>query len=198
VIDLAVFRQGMEELAGAFNRPLTEEVLTVFAKVLAPRLSTEQWRQAVTRALEAESFFPPPAVLLRYGADDRGLAAAAGDAYTKIVRCYEQGQELGYRQVEERFGHAAAEGFIAAGGSRRFAWCEPEDEPFRLKDFRAAYVEQAEVDPISALPPGEPVKALPDKAEAKGFVSAIAALASADKSLRADAPEPVESMKGGR
>jgi hypothetical protein len=195
VIDLKAFKAGMERLGAAFNRPLTDELLTVFAGVLAPRLSTEQWATAVTRALEAESFFPPPAVLLRYGADDRGLAAAAGDAYTKIVRCYEQGQELGYRQVEERFGHAAAEGFIAAGGSRRFAWCEPEDEPFRLKDFRAAYVEQAEVDPISALPPGEPVKALPDKAEAKGFVSAIAALAFADNSLRADAPEPVEDLR---
>jgi hypothetical protein len=183
VIDLDAFEDGMRKLGRVFAREMSKGVLDAFAEVLAPRLSTEQWRKAVARAIEAETFFPPPAVLLRYGADDRGLAAAAGDAYTKIVRCYEQGQELGYRQVEERFGHAAAEGFIAAGGSRRFAWCEPEDEPFRLKDFRAAYVEQAEVDPISALPPGEPVKALPDKTEAKGFVSAIAALASAGREI---------------
>jgi hypothetical protein len=183
LIDLKAFRAGMEKLGTAFNRALTDEVMTTFGQILSPRLSTEQWVQAVTRALQSESYFPPPAVLLRYGADDRGLTAAAGSAYTLIVECYERGERLGYRDVEQRFGHAAAEGYIAAGGDRRFAWCEPEDEPFRLKDFRAAYVEQAEVDPISALPAGERPKEI-EKGEARGFVSAIAALAGADKEIK--------------
>lgn len=156
MIDLKAFRAGMEKLGIAFNRTLTEDVMTTFAGILAPRLSTEQWGQAVTRALEAESYFPPPSVLLRYGADDRCLAAAAGSVYAQIVEHFERGEKLGYRDIQNLYGHAAAEGFMAAGGARRFAWCEATDEPFRLKDFRAAYVEQAEVDPISALPPGGP------------------------------------------
>jgi hypothetical protein len=167
VIDVKAFKAGMEKLGAAFNRALTTPVLDVYGGMLSPRLSTEQWAHAVTRAIESETYFPPPAVLLRYGAGDRGLSAAAGSAYDLIVRCYERGESLGYRQVRDEYGLAAAEAFIAAGGDRRFAWCEPEDEPFRLKDFRAAYVEQAEVDPISALPPGDsPEKALPYKTDA--------------------------------
>jgi hypothetical protein len=160
VIDVKAFRDGMDKLGRAFNRALTPEVLDVFGGILSPRLSTEQWAHAVTRALESETYFPPPAVLLRYGAGDRGLSAAAGDVYQQIVSLFEDGRHLGYRDVRERFGHAAAEAFIAAGGAHRFQWCEPESEPFRLKEFREAYVEQAEVDPISALPPGEEQKQL--------------------------------------
>ena len=155
MIDIQAFQKGMQTLGQAFNRAITKEVLDVFGAVLSRRLSTEQWGHAVTRALESESYFPPPAVLLRYGAGDRGLAGAAGAACAAILECYENGERLTYRDVEQRFGKAAAEGFIAAGGDRRFAWCDPEDQPFRLKDFRAAYVEQAEVDPVSALPVGE-------------------------------------------
>ena len=188
MIDLDAFEDGMKRLGRAFSREISKGVLDVFAGVLSPRLSTEQWGHAVTRALESETFFPPPAVLLRYGAGDRGLSAAAGDAYGQILALFEQGKGVGYRDVMDRFGKAAAEAFIAAGGFRRFSWCEPEDEPFRLKDFRAAYVEQAEVDPISALPPGErPAKELPSRAEASAILGAMKARAS-------DAPEPVESM----
>lgn len=159
MIDLEAFAEGMGKLGAAFNRPLTEAMLTVFGGVLSPRLSTEQWAHAVTRAIESESYFPPPAVLLRYGAGDRGLAAAAGDAYQAIVDLFERGKHLGWRDVRERFGHAAAEAFIAAGGSKAFEWCEPTNLPFRLRDFKQAFVEQAEVDPIGALPPGtEPKK----------------------------------------
>ncbi len=152
MIDLDAFERGMLKLGMAFSREINPKVLDTFAEILSPRMTKEQWGYAVSRALEAETYFPPPAVLLRYGVSDRGLSSAAGDAYGKIVACYERGETLGYRDVQGRFGHAAAEGFIAAGGGRRFSWCEPEDEPFRLKDFRAAFVEQAEVDPISALP----------------------------------------------
>jgi hypothetical protein len=175
VIDLDAFEDGMLKLGRAFSREISEGLLDTFAEVLSPRLNTQQWLKAVDRCLESESYFPPPAVLLRYGADDRVLAAAAGDAYERIVACYERGDNIGYREVQERFGHAAAEGFVAAGGSRRFAWCEPDDEPFRLKDFRAAYVEQAEVDPISALPAGEAeAKRLPPtKAEAARVLKSI-------------------------
>jgi hypothetical protein len=160
VIDIESFRSGMKRLAATFNRALTTEVVAVFAEILTPRLSTEQWAHAVQRAMESESFFPPPAVLLRYGTGDRGLKAAAADAYDCIVSAYEDGHQLGYREIRDKYGLAAAEGFIAAGGERRFAWCEPSDQPFRFKDFKAAFVEQAEVDPIDALPPGTERKQL--------------------------------------
>lgn len=155
MIDVRAFGDGMRQLGAVFNRQITDYVLEVYGGFLSPRLSTEQWAHSVKRAIESEQFFPPVSVLLRYGAGDRGLSAAAGDAYLRIVEAFERGQELGFRDVREKFGSAAADAFLAAGGSRRFAWCEPSDEPFRLKDFRAAYVEAAEVDPIAALPAAE-------------------------------------------
>lgn len=160
MIDLKAFGAGMMRLGAAFNRAITEPVLEVYGGVISPRLSTEQWAHAVQRAIESEQFFPPPAVLLRYGAGDRGLSAAAGEAYLAIVDHYTRGEKLGYREVLDLYGLAAAEAFIAAGGSHRFAWCEPEGEAFRLRDFKAAYVEQAEVDPISALPAGQEARQL--------------------------------------
>lgn len=160
MIEVKAFGEGMRKLGYAFNRAITGPVLEVYGGILSPRLSTEQWGHAVTRALESEQFFPAPAVLLRYGAGDRGLQAAAGAAYEQIVACYERGDRLGYRDVREQMGQAAAEAFIAAGGSHRFAWCSPDDQPFRLRDFRVAFLETAEVDPIAALPAGADVKAL--------------------------------------
>lgn len=160
MIDVKAFKAGMDKLGVAFNRALTKELLDLFGGVISPRLSTEQWLHAVKRAIESEQFFPSPAVLLRYGAGDRGLSAAAGEAYVCIVGEFEQGHRLGYRDVREKYGQAAADAFLAAGGTRRFEWCEPSDEPFRLRDFRDAFVERAEVDPISALPVGQEAKLL--------------------------------------
>jgi hypothetical protein len=155
VIELKAFRKGMETLGAAFNRAITPELVDVFGGVLSPKLTGEQWVRAVKRALEAEQFFPPPAVLLRYGLADGSLPAKAGDVCAAIVSSFERGQPLGPRDVRERFGVAAQDAFVAAGGARAFAYCEPANEPFRLKAFREAFVEVAEVDPKLALPAGD-------------------------------------------
>jgi hypothetical protein len=154
MIEKQAFQTGMARLGEVFSVPMTEEKLDVFASVLSPKLSTEQWNRAVTRAIEAETFFPPPAVLLRFGLADGSLSARAGESLQRILRHFEKGERLGDRQVQELYGHAAAEAFMAAGGSGRFEWCEPSDVPFRLKAFVAAFLEVAEVDPVGALKGG--------------------------------------------
>jgi hypothetical protein len=147
--------EGLMALSVAFNRPITRDVGRVFHGVLGAKLDEQQWERAVRRALEAEQFFPPPAVLLRYGLADGSLPAKAADVCAAIVSSFERGQPLGPRDVRERFGVAAQDAFVAAGGARAFAYCEPANEPFRLKAFREAFVEVAEVDPGLALPPGD-------------------------------------------
>jgi len=154
VIDLDGFEKGMRALGDAFNRPITPAVLDVFGRVLSRRLDTKQWERAVTRALEAESFFPPPAVLLRYGIADGAPQARAGEVYAAILSRFEAGECVGPRDVRERFGEAAFDAFVAAGGSRAFSWCEPKDEPFRLKRFVEAWTETVEQSPERALPAG--------------------------------------------
>lgn len=154
MIDLEAFRKGMGHLGAAFNRAVTKELLDVFGGVLSVKLTTEQWERAVLRAIEAEKFFPPPAVLLRYGLGEGSPKAMAVTAYERILDAFERGQKLGPRDVGEKFGHAAMEAFVAAGGARAFAWCEPENEPFRRRDFAAAWVETVEQDPSRMLPAG--------------------------------------------
>lgn len=154
MIDLEAFRKGMGHLGAAFNRAVTKELLDVFGGVLSVKLTTEQWERAVLRAIEAEKFFPPPAVLLRYGLGEGSAKARAIEAYEHIVGAFEHGWKYGPRDVREKFGEAAMEAFIAAGGARAFAWCEPENEPFRRRDFAAAWVETVEQDPSRMLPAG--------------------------------------------
>lgn len=146
--------KGMALLSTAFNRALTDEVLAVYHAVIGPKLDAAGWERAVRRALEAESFFPPPAVLLRYGQAEGAPAARAMELYEQIVRHYECGEQLGPRDVRERYGEAAMDAFVAAGGTRAFAWCEPASEPFRAKEFREAWLEVTDQEPARALPAG--------------------------------------------
>jgi hypothetical protein len=155
VIDIRMMAAGMAALGAAFNREISPQVAEVFHGVVGAKLTAEQWERAVRRSLESEMFFPTPAALLRYGLADGSLAAKAGEVVAAIVRSFEQGKPLGPRDVRERFGTAAMEAFVAAGGTRAFEWCEAGNEPFRLKTFRESFVEVAEVDPRMALPTGD-------------------------------------------
>jgi len=62
---------------------------------------------------------------------------------------------MGPREVLQVVGRAAMEAFTAAGGHRAFAWCEPDDEPFRRKAFVEAWIDVVEQEPALALPDGE-------------------------------------------
>ena len=153
---------GLAALGVAFNREVTPQVAEVYHGVIGPRLGAAQWQRAVRRCLEAESFFPAPAVLLRYGLADGVPQARAVEIYDAIVSHFETADGLGPRDVAKLYGTAAMEAFCAAGGHRAFAWCEPRDEPFRRKAFVEGWVETATQDPRLALPAGEERDALPE------------------------------------
>jgi hypothetical protein len=153
--------KGLALLSTAFGRQLTGELVEVYHGVVGPRLDAPQWERAVRRVLEAESFFPPPAVLLRYGLAGGLPEARAVEVYDRIVGDFESGREAGPRDIREQYGTAAAEAFCAAGGTRAFAWCEPRDEPFRRKAFVEGWVETVGQDPWYALP-AAPATALPE------------------------------------
>ena len=154
-MDDKAFASGLAMLAVAFRREQTAELADVYHAVLAKKLDNGQWQRAVRRALEAESFFPPPAVLLRYGLSDGAPQARAVEVYDRLVEHYERGDQLGPREVSERYGTAAMEAFVSAGGSRAFAWCDPSGEPFRRKAFVEAWVDVTSVEPMTALPAGK-------------------------------------------
>jgi hypothetical protein len=158
VIDAKAMATGMHMLGAAFNRTISKDVMEVYFQVLGARLDRESWERAVQRALECESFFPAPAVLLRYGQAQGAPQARAAELYQAVLGEFERGHALGPREVGDKYGTAAMEAFVAAGGSRAFAWCEPDDEPFRLKRWVEAWIETTEQEPSRALPPGEAPK----------------------------------------
>ena len=160
MLELREMAAGLAALGAAYNREIAPQVAKVYHGVLGAKLTAEQWERAVRRALECESFFPPPAVLLRYGQAEGAPQARAVEVYEALLREYECGRHLGPRDVMERFGAAAMEGFLAAGGTRAFEWCEPDGQPFRRKAFVEGWLETTEQDPAKALPAGE-FKALP-------------------------------------
>lgn len=152
MIDLETMASGLAMLSVAFGREITPQLAEVYHGVLS-RLSPEEWERAVRRALEAESFFPPPAVLLGYGRNEGAPKARAAYIYELILRHFECGHKLGPREVGEKYGVAAMDAFVAAGSVAAFAWCEPDSQPFRLKAFVEAWIETAAQDPVTALPP---------------------------------------------
>lgn len=155
MIDLRMMAAGLAALGAAFNREVTPQVAEVYHGVVGPKLDAAQWERAVRRCLDAEVFFPPPAVLLRYGLADGSPQARAVEAYERILAEFEAGRPMGPREVFEVVGRSAMEAFVAAGGHRAFVWCEPDDEPFRRKSFVEAWIDVTEQEPMAALPAGD-------------------------------------------
>lgn len=166
MIDKAKFQAGLHALGLAFSRVITADVMRVFDGVLSAKLDDESWERAVRRCLEVETFFPPPSVLLRYGLfDSVPTATLASEAYEAIIGHFESGG-IYYARIKAELGPAAADAFVAAGGHRAFAWCEPDSEPFRWKAFKEAFAEQVESEPMLALPAGNDSQVI-SAAEAK-------------------------------
>lgn len=62
--DKPKFIAGMATLAGAFGRMVDGPVQVAYWRVLAPKLSLEEFEHAVSVAIERESYWPSPATLL--------------------------------------------------------------------------------------------------------------------------------------
>jgi hypothetical protein len=151
--------EGLAALGVAFGREITGALANVYHGVIGPRLSAVQWETAVRRALEAETFFPPPATLLRYGLAGSARPAQAGEAFEGILSAYASGNHLGAHDVERVYGRAARDGFLAAGGRAVFEVVGGEGQEraraFALRDFREAWIERVETDATAGLPPGQ-------------------------------------------
>lgn len=152
------FAKGMGMLCLAFNREHTPELTDLYNGILSPVLTDEQWKTAVRVAIERDRFFPTVAVLLSYGRPPEPASARAGEVYAELCDAYENlcGREAQWSPnadaIEARWGLAARRAFMACGGTRAFEFCEPRDEPFRLKAFREAFVETAKDDALALMP----------------------------------------------
>ena len=169
--------KGMAILVGSFGMEIDEARIETYRLVLSPFLTDEEWIEGVAHAAAFEKFFPSPSVIREYAQHglDGQLRLEAADAYDVILDSYERGENIDRREIEGRYGKASADAFMAAGGSRDFAWCEPKDQPFRRKRFLEGYTSAVREDDAQRLLPAGSQKALPERGESS-FVSALDAL----------------------
>lgn len=176
------FTEGLTQIGIAVRQPADAATLAVYHDVLGSRTDAPEWRSFVAWALAGGRWrwFPKLAEVqdaLREFRGEKPLLVEATEAYERALASgsytAEGGTSWTFRSVLERCGHAAAEAFLAAGGSAGFAttW----DESKRRERFCEQYMEAVRESPdAKLLPPGAAMKALPSggpftAAEAKQF-----------------------------
>lgn len=155
MIDRTALASGLHALGAIYGREIKPDMLEVYASVLDAHMTTEEFQKGVQRALSEEKWFPAPATLIRLGCRQTVPSVAAAQVYAEILDSYESGVPINRKAIEEKYGKAAADAFMTAGGSVAFEWCDPGDRPFRLKRFVEAFSEVAARDPVALLPAGE-------------------------------------------
>lgn len=164
----AAWTEGWKRLKACLrDRDLSPEQEIERGRVYRQRLQhldDAAWLHAVDSAISTMEWFPSIGLILSFTAPPQ--ASRAGEVYAEIAEAYTN--PIAWEQsrwspnadaVWERWGLAARRAFLACGGARAFEWCEPENEPFRLKAFREAFIEAAKSEPL-ALPAPEATKAL--------------------------------------
>lgn len=153
MIEKTAFQAGMHALGAAFTRDLPDDVLRVFDQVLSSKLDDAQWQKAVRLAIEKEIYFPPPAVLLKYGSTDRPVLTEGAEVFDKILNDFVNGEHLSHREVLARYGIAARDAYAASGGEMAFNHAGTEETAkWVRKAFLATWKDVVEADPQLALP----------------------------------------------
>lgn len=145
MISDAAFAAGMHALCVAYDREPTEDLLNVYRGVIAPQLTDDEWRVAVSETLSTwrSTRLPPPAMLLEAKRREREAAevAAANEAFRAVDRSAVEmggGQRRRVHYVIARdLGPEVAEAFEAVGGHEAF---EEDDRGRRyvMRQFTAA------------------------------------------------------------
>lgn len=153
MIDKNVFAEGMGQLGGAFGREIDGPVSRMYFAVLSPKLTSEQFVAAVTKTIEAERFWPSPAVILEHAGQD---AETQADAAFRMVHDA-LNQHSGFRylpgEISRSWDAPTWAGLRAIGGLREISECTDTRWAALVKKFCKAYI--AALSPAPALPSGD-------------------------------------------
>jgi len=155
VIQKDEFVAGMAALGGAFGREVEAPVQRMYYAVLNPRLTTEQFQEAVSRVVATQTFWPSPAVLLNaVKADDESRALLAFEHVNRIT-----GQSGGYRFLtaetyHREFDAPTRQAISAVGGLVTIANTSEDRWSGLQRRFSEAY--QTALRPALAVPADGP------------------------------------------
>lgn len=147
-----VVKDALKLWASIWPRSLDDKARVEQIKAYSLALSDLADHELVSAAVIVSrrcKFFPTPAEVLEAvrPAISEAVAseASANEAFVGVLAAYERGEQVGPREIRERWGQEAAHAFLCAGGTSAFEWCEPgRDQAFRQKRFVEGYVEASD------------------------------------------------------
>lgn len=201
MIEFELFVEGLTKIGLALKQPYGAASLTLYHDLIGPQTTAEEWPRFVVAMLKAQRWperspnVPELQDALREFRGARPVLVEATEAYERVlvsgVYQPEGGTVWSYRGLKESCGEAAADAFLAAGGNAAFSttW----DEAKRRERFVAGYVEAVREEPMAALLPAVPTKALPPGEAPPSREEAVTVL----RRLRDIAQIETEAPKGG-
>lgn len=142
MIDKDEFAGGMAVLAGAFGREIDGPVQRMYYGILSAKLTTEEFRQAITTTMATETFWPSPAVILgkvpRLAEDRPALAFAH---VNKILSQNGGFRFMTFQTFQTEFDAPTKHAIAAVGGLSAITNTPEERWPALAKRFATAYRE---------------------------------------------------------
>ena len=138
MIERNAFAAGMAVLAGNFSRTLDAALIRVYYDALSPKLDTDGFNLAVSRAIAAETFWPPVARLLELAGAQTDPADESLDAVRSLLRTHGGPQYLPgatWQALPEETKRAV----IACGGLWKINGMDGDAEARLRKKFRDAF-----------------------------------------------------------
>src|SRR5262249_34552034 len=154
------FAATIGNIALQLRQAFTAEEIDAYHLVLAEETDPEEWAAFCRGAVKRHGWRFMPAVpellaALAAFRGDRPLNVEAVVAYERVLEAgtwtYAGGTAWDYRAVRKACGEAAAQAFLAAGGSSAFRTTYKETD--RRNAFVTAYVEAARAQPAARLLP---------------------------------------------
>jgi hypothetical protein len=140
MIDKDTFLAGMTALSGAFGREIDGAVQRMYYGILSPKLTTDEFQQAVKDTLEQETFWPAPAVILGKVQRLKQNAGELAFAHVNRVTSEHGGfRYLTYDTYQREFDAPTRAAIAAVGGLAKIANTTEDHWPGLTKRFAAAY-----------------------------------------------------------
>ena len=168
MIDRALFVEGLNRVAFSVQQVVDAATQGVYFDVFTRRMDDQEWDRFTRWCAESTPWVSEPRYrrfpsvpelqeALRIFRGERPALAEATEAYERVIAAGvytpEGGTSWTFRGVKEACGEAAAEAFLAAGGTAAFASTGNADR--RRERFVAAYAETVREDPETKLLPAQ-------------------------------------------
>lgn len=142
MIDKDQFAGGIALLAGAYGREIDGPVQRMYYGILSPKLTTDEFQQAIKDTMATETFWPSPAVILskvpRLREDRPALAL---EHVNRVLSSHGGHRFLPHSTFQREFDAPTKAAIAAVGGLSAITSCTEERYGSLAKKFTAAFRE---------------------------------------------------------